>query len=275
MVYVILAVLGLIFGSFASATVWRLHEQAALVGKKGTKTAARKQQLSITKGRSMCAHCGHELAAKDLIPLVSWLWLKGRCRYCHKKIDDSPLTEIVMASLFVISYVLWPLSLSGGYAVAFCLWLVFVVLGVMLAVYDLRWFLLPDKLVLPLTIVAVAYVLTLVYLSGVVSTLIAPVIGAVIIGGLFYALFQGSKGEWIGGGDVKMAPALGLLAGGPLEACLLLFLASLLGTILSLPQFIKGGRSMKMRIPFGPFLLIATFIIGLLGSKIADFLLYR
>ncbi|HUB93125.1 MAG TPA: prepilin peptidase, partial [Verrucomicrobiae bacterium] len=64
-----MAVLGAMFGSFVNALVWRLHEQAALVGKKGKAVLRRRQELSIVKGRSMCPHCEHTLAAKDLIPV--------------------------------------------------------------------------------------------------------------------------------------------------------------------------------------------------------------
>src|SRR5206468_2175714 len=109
MIYVALIALGLIFGSFVNALVWRLHEQEelreqieTLKSKKGSKASLTKLETqlrsrSMLHGRSMCSHCHHELAAKDLVPLFSWLWLRGKCRYCSVKIQDNPWVEITMA----------------------------------------------------------------------------------------------------------------------------------------------------------------------------------
>src|ERR1700712_4728549 len=103
----LLVVLGLIFGSFVNAFVWRLHERESLLQKKRKPTKKQLSELSILHGRSMCVHCHHELAAKDLVPLFSWLWLRGKCRYCHKPIQDSPLIEAVLPVLFIVSYLAW------------------------------------------------------------------------------------------------------------------------------------------------------------------------
>src|SRR3989344_6490262 len=125
MIVAILIVLGLAFGSFVNALVWRLHEQEERAKskeqrrKKGkAKNTAKlsshtsvlsSKDLSILKGRSMCPSCKHGLAAKDLVPVLSWLTLRGKCRYCHKPISiQYPLVELITATLFVISYLLWP-----------------------------------------------------------------------------------------------------------------------------------------------------------------------
>src|SRR4051812_7602742 len=103
MIYAILVVLGLCFGSFVNALVWRIHEQA----EQGSKKKPNKSyidKLSIRKGRSMCPHCRHELKALDLLPVVSWLALRGKCRYCGKPISvQYPLVELLTACLFVTS----------------------------------------------------------------------------------------------------------------------------------------------------------------------------
>jgi leader peptidase (prepilin peptidase)/N-methyltransferase len=78
---IILAWLGLCAGSFVNALVWRLHEQQK--GDKKQKTKAKAANLSIINGRSVCPNCRHQLAWYDLLPVASWLMLKGRCRYCH------------------------------------------------------------------------------------------------------------------------------------------------------------------------------------------------
>jgi len=271
MIIAALAVLGVIFGSFVNAAVWRLHEQSKLAGKRGEAVATRRKELSIAKGRSMCPHCSHTLAAKDLVPILSWLSLGGKCRYCHKPISwQYPLIEVITGVLFALSYATWPYEFHGVGLFQFALWLLFLVAFVALAVYDLRWFLLPDKIVYPLTMLAVLQVTVTAVWFHSFSVVWQPVLGGVIIFGLFWLLFQVSKGAWIGGGDVKLAFALGLLAATPLKAGLVIFFASLLGTIVSLPALAKGKSGFSRHIPFGPYLLAATVIVVLYGEGIVN-----
>ena len=127
------------------------------MAKKKQPTKQQLAKLSILKGRSMCPHCKHELAAKDLVPVLSWLYLRGKCRYCGKPIDDTPLVEAATAALFAISYLGWPGPLDTGLQwLIFAVWLIFVVMFVALAVYDLRWLLLPNRVVYPLILLAIA-----------------------------------------------------------------------------------------------------------------------
>ncbi len=146
MIPLLLILLGLVLGSFVNALVWRLREGRDWVN-----------------DRSECTHCHHKLAPLDLIPVFSWLYLRGKCRYCHKKIDDTPLTELVLPALFIVSYAYWPFALQGIRTFEFALWLVFLVGFLALAVYDLRWFLLPDKLIFPLAGLAGAQVIILLW----------------------------------------------------------------------------------------------------------------
>lgn len=261
---VVLACLGLIFGSFVEATVWRLHERET----KGKKLG---KEYSILTGRSMCPHCHHTLAAKDLIPVFSWLWLRGKCRYCHKAITWQPLViELVTAGLFVWSWLAWPHALHGSGLFALVAWLVFVIAFVALAVYDLRWFKLPNKIVVPLNVLVAIEVVVLALWEHSWTDLWQPAVAMAIIVGLFWALFQFSGGSWLGGGDVKLAFALGLIAGSPLMVILLLFLSSVLGTLSSLPLVLKGKGGMKARVPFGPYLLAAAVIVQLYGHHIVS-----
>src|SRR6266567_3673363 len=144
-IVVLLVVVGLIFGSFVNALVWRLHEQQQLKSKKNVKGRAVKlRELSMWRGRSMCSKCHHPLAAKDLVPVASWLWLRGRCRYCNQKIEDPPIVELAVPVLFVVSYLAWPAGLHSWSLVLFCFWLIFIVGFVALALYDFRWYELPN-----------------------------------------------------------------------------------------------------------------------------------
>jgi leader peptidase (prepilin peptidase)/N-methyltransferase len=264
MIIVLLIGLGLILGSFVNASVWRLHEQEELKAKKQSKASkAYSKAISISKGRSMCPHCKHELAAKDLVPLFSWLWLRGKCRYCKQKIDDNPL--------FVFSYIFWPVTLNGQGLFDFIVWLIFLTAFIALAVYDLRWYILPNKIVYPLIILAVIQVLVDVAVFGApLTVLLQAGMGALCIAGLFYLLFVLSDGNWIGGGDVKLGAVIGILAGSALNALFLIFVSSLLGLVAAIPMMMRGQATRKSQLPFGPFLLAATFITVLFGSRVVD-----
>lgn len=271
MVYLWLIVLGLCFGSFVNALVWRLHEQEELLEKKPKGIGKQLRKLSITRGRSMCTHCGHILAPKDLVPVLSWVWLRGKCRYCHKPINDTPFTEITLPILIAISYWAWPYAANGWDAAEitiFSIWTILLTCFLALAVYDTKWYLLPDKLVLPTTFLSLALVLLLTYSSNDWAVLRNALIGGLALFGLFYAMFAISNERWIGGGDVKLALSLGLLAGSPLAAALLLFIASVLGTLVALPGIIRGTRNAQSMLPFGPFLILATIIVFLWGDSI-------
>ncbi len=276
MIIIAIGLLGLVLGSFVNALVWRLQEQDELKehsSKKGRNQATQLtvEDLSITKGRSMCPECHHTLAAKDLVPLFSWLFLGGKCRYCKTNISwQYPVVEVFTAGLFALAYATWPLAFHGVSLFQFVYCLLFIVFFMALAVYDLRWFLLPDRLVFPLIGLAVVEVLVVALWQQSWAALWQPAAGAAIIFGLFYGLFQVSKGAWIGGGDVKLVLALGLIAASPLRALLVIFFASLLGTLASVPLLAKGKKNLKVHIPFGPYLLLATFIVLLYGTKIVD-----
>lgn len=262
----LLSLLGLCFGSFVEATSWRLHEQS--IGNK--RTVKQTKDLSITTGRSMCSHCRHTLAWYDLLPLLSWLSLAGKCRYCQIPIGwHAPLLELAMAGLFVASYVWWPLTLGNSVLgwVLFAVWLVLLIGLLLLALYDLRWMLLPNRVVYPLQVVAVVFAGLSVRLDGTgfkggVDTLLA--VG--VIAGLFWVLYQLSDGAWIGGGDARLGVILGLIVGSPLKAALVLFVASFAGSIVGVPTLIIGKQGRMTKLPFGPFLIMATYVVFLFGA---------
>ena len=269
-----LFVLGLALGSFVNALVWRVYAQSKKVGKKN-------KDLSILKGRSMCPNCKHTLNSLDLVPVLSWVGLGGKCRYCKKLISPQyPLVELVTAGLFVASYTYWPVALQGTQVAIFALWLVMLVGLMALLVYDLRWQLLPNRIMYPLSVVAGAMaILTIATAYSPLKALINVILAIVVGGGIFYALFQVSKGKWIGGGDVKLGWLLGAVVGTPAKSVLLIFLASVLGTIVSLPLLSTKKLKRTSTIPFGPFLIVGAVIAYLYGAHIIHwyqhtFLLY-
>lgn len=290
MIIVALFIFGVVLGSFVNAFVWRLRivenpnevkfspvkkqsqvkATKKIASKKSEAALARSaRDYSILHGRSMCPSCKHQLAAKDLVPVVSWLSLKGKCRYCHKPISwQYPAVELVTGALFVLSYWQWPFEFARFGWVLFGLWSVFLVFFMALAVYDTHWYELPDRVVLPLVGLAVVFVIIRAILLKDFGSVWDSVFAASIIFGLFWVLFQVSAGQWIGGGDVKLAIVLGLLAGKPLNALLLIFLASLIGTLVSLPPLLVKGRGVKTLVPFGPFLIAATILVVLWGTQV-------
>lgn len=266
-----LAILGVCIGSFINALVYRLHWQET-----NPKAAKKqKQAYSIKSGRSICPNCRHRLAAKDLIPIFSWLALRGRCRYCHKPISwQYPLVEFMTAVLFITSYVFWPQSLdSPENIINFAVWLACLAGFVALIVYDIRYLILPNKIIFPLLGLSALGVLFESAITSNLEPITSAALGAAIGGGLFYLLFQVSKGAWIGGGDVKLGFLLGILVGGPLSALLMLFIASFLGTVYSLPLILTKKVKPKAKIPFGPFLIVAAIVVQLFGTDITDWYL--
>lgn len=249
-----LGILGLCMGSFASALVWRLHAKRNFITE-----------------RSECEHCGHVLAWYDLLPIVSWLLLKGTCRYCHKKLSiEYPLTEFLTGCLFVLLYTAWPNQLAGWEYVRVGLWLVIATGFVVLTLFDMKWMLLPNKIVLPMLTFALAERAAYALLYNDVNVVRETVLGIVFGGGIFWLLFEVSRGKWIGGGDVKLGFLVGALVGGPLSALLVLFIASWLGASYGLVMM--GARKLRRtsHIPFGPFLMSAAVIVFLYGRQLID-----
>lgn len=266
MILAIVVVLGLCLGSFANAVIWRLHEQAK---PKNKKQRTKNRDLSIMRGRSMCSHCYHKLAWYDLLPVVSWLSVGGHCRYCHKKIEDSPLVELATALLFALSYIYWPQGWGLANDILFGLWLAIVAGFVILLVYDLRWMILPNRVVFPLQALAAVYVaVEILTVHNPAQTLVTVLWGLALSAGLFYAIFQVSKGAWIGGGDVKLAVVLGALIGGPLNAILMLFLASFVGSLVGVPMLLRNKTDEPTKLPFAPFLIIATIMVFLFSASV-------
>lgn len=284
MIYLLLLLLGLTLGSFVNALVWRLHQQSVVFSSQSSrKKEAAKQRtkshglkakdLSILRGRSMCVHCRHTLAWYDLVPVLSWVFLRGTCRYCKQPISmQYPLVELGTALTVVASYLWWPLTLvSAGEWLVFAFWVGIVTLLVALTVYDLRWMLLPNKLMYPLGGLAVLFVLTysLVHQTAVLTD---SLLGAVLVGGFFYVLYQVSGGAWIGGGDVRYGFIMGVLLGWQ-KAILAVALASYIGTVIVLVLVIMHKYKKKMRIPFGPLLALGTWLSFLFGAQLIDWYL--
>lgn len=268
--------LGAVFGSFAGAQVWRLRarqleQDKAEGGPYSASEYKRLTRLLAKKGmddRSVCLHCGHKLAWSDLIPIASWIGLKGKCRYCGKKIGYFELMiELVAAGLFVASYLLWPFGFATiATGALFVVWLVAIVLLVILGAYDLKWHLLPDVINFGF-IAVVALYLALSYAFGVAQFDIVALLGSLgALAGLYGVLYLVSGGRWIGFGDVKLSIGLALLLTDWKLAFFALFMANLIGCIIVLPLMVAKKLNAKSRIAFGPMLIAGTLIAFWFGA---------
>ncbi|HEX4774670.1 MAG TPA: prepilin peptidase [Candidatus Saccharimonadales bacterium] len=262
-----LFLLGLSMGSFVNALVWRLYENSK-------KQNVKSKKLSIVSGRSVCPNCRHTLAWYDLIPLVSWLSLRGRCRYCQKPISAQyPAVELLGGLVFAGSYLFWPNTVHlNGQWLLLGMWLTAAVGLLALAVYDTRWMLLPNRILYPALLAAVAgrtaYIIA--YQPHKAHALALWLGSVAVASGIFWLLYVTSKGKWIGFGDVRLGLVTGTLLADPYKSLLMIFLASLIGSLSAAPALAKGQRTIASRLPFGPFLIIATAICVVFGQPLID-----
>jgi leader peptidase (prepilin peptidase)/N-methyltransferase len=218
---------GLILGSFTSVVVERL-------GRRG----------GIVAGRSECVRCGHILGWYDLIPLASFLLLRGKCRYCKGTISWLyPVIETAMAG--ALAFYIYVNGFAGGLSL---LEMGIIVGLVMLFFFDFRHHLLPDELVVPTAVLAVVRIA--VY--GVPEPVQAGM-GALLFMLLFGILHVASNGRWMGFGDVGLGAVLGLILGWPASLFVLVF-AVWVGALVGVMLMFAGRAHMKSALPFGSFL---------------------
>lgn len=279
---VILGIFGLLFGSFAGASVWRLRARQLVADKKAGDEEVDEVELKrlqpLTKAtfrtdRSRCLHCGHTLAGYDLLPLVSWLSTGGKCRYCHARIGYfEPLIELAVAVFFIGSFLLWPVSLTGAFSVIqFGVWLAAGIGLAILYAYDQKWFLLPDSIMFSVIGLAAVYAAMSIWqATDHVAALFSLAGAVVLLSGLYLVLYVVSKGRWVGFGDIKLGLALALLLGRWELAFIALFAANAIGTLAVLPGLLRRTLSRTARVPFGPFLILGMLVAFLAGPAIAS-----
>jgi leader peptidase (prepilin peptidase) / N-methyltransferase len=219
----------------------------------------------------MCVNCKHTLAWYDLIPVVSWIFLIGRCRYCKKLISiQYPLVELLMAVLLVVSFIFWPYELTGGLSyILFGIWAVMLTILFSLAVYDVKWMILPTQLVY----IALGLSITFTGVNAIFrqdwGVLISGLVGSLGLGGLFWLIYKISKGTWIGGGDVRFGFVMGMLIGWQ-KAIFGLTAAAYIGLAVIISLAVIGKYHRRMRLPFGPMLITGTYVSLLWGQYAVD-----
>lgn len=255
-----LAWFGAAAGSFVGAVTWRL-----------------KTGRDFVMDRSECERCHHKLGIADLIPVVSWIILRGKCRYCHKSIGWYALAlELGVAMTFVASYAFWPTELTTWQAQAsLAIWYVYIVALAALVASDLRWMILPDVIVFPLIalgLVDAGLRYSLTNNPTVAGYVWQVVTGAAALGGIYALLYFITKGRGVGFGDVKLGVFIGVVLGWQL-ALLVLMLANIVGFVCVLPGLLRGKMGRKTEVPFGQFLILGFIVAGLFGAAILDWYL--
>lgn len=236
-------IIGLIVGSFLNCLIWRLYKDEPL------------------SGRSYCPHCRNSIAWYDNIPVLSFMFLLGRCRHCQKKISwQYPAVEIVTALLFYLSF----LGLSGSEQFSLELartWLLIITL-VVVFVYDSRWQLVPMNFVWPMT--AIIFILNVLLDLSLVNLVVSGALTA----GFFWLQYVVTKKRGLGEGDIWLGLLLGISFANFPEIFLALFLAYLSGSAIGLSLMIIKGKGRKTKIALGPFLAFGAIITLIWGDSL-------
>lgn len=241
---IFLFLFGLVFGSFYNVVGLRVP-----------------QKESIVQPPSHCTKCQRQLTALDLVPVLSYLFLGGKCRSCGNKIAwIYPVMELLTGLLFAFAY--RQLSWSIEFIVA----LFFISLLVIIVVSDIAYMLIPDKVLL--------FFLPFLVIGRVLSPL-TPwwdcAVGAVVGFGILYSIAVISNGG-MGGGDIKLFFLIGLVLG-TMHTLLTLFVAAVIGMIVGLVVLTKNKQGRKTPIPFGPSIALAAIIVYFYGDSLINWYL--
>lgn len=235
--YLAVAAVGLLFGSFTNVIIARIPHGE-----------------SVVTPSSHCPRCGHRLGVLDLVPVLSWLFLKGKCRYCQEAISIRyPAVELLTAALFMGVFLRWGIS---AYTLAG--WALTVIL-VSSAFIDLDEGIIPDVITIP------GVVLGLV-VSFVTIGFFPALWGALAFGGVLFLAAVVSNGG-MGGGDIKLAAVIGAFTGLP-GAAVTLLLSSFMGAVFGITLMLMGRAGRKTPVKFGPFLAVAAYTAYLFSNEI-------
>ena len=254
MVIGLIFLLGLAIGSFLNVVILRLKAGQSLLG------------------RSKCPACQKTLSWFELIPLVSFFWQKGRCRSCQAPISwQYPVVEFSTGLLFVLGFVIWRKSLAASQlGLEDFIWLlrdfVFMNFLFIIMVYDLKYFLILDKISIPALLVALIFNLFLI------DDFSSLMIGLAVGGVFFFLQYWFSRGRWLGGGDVRLGLVMGAMLGWP-GILTALFIAYVSGSLVALPLVVSGKKSWSAQMPLAAFLAPATLATLWFGQTMLDWYL--
>lgn len=259
--------LGAVIGSFLNVLIYRTLDEEPV-----------KLRESWVTGRSRCDHCKKQISWYDNVPLVSFLILRGRCRHCHQPITTTHLVvELLVGALLVWWFwggsLFFQLTQQPLQILQPLFWLFVGILLVVIALADLRYWIIPDWAVWLLSVITIAYRLVLVSIGVMRPVDLAATIIATVGGVLFFAsLWLITKKRGIGLGDVKLMLPLGLLVGWP-NILVTIFLAFLMGSVVGVGLILGKKRTLHQAVPFGPFLVVASCVSLVSGDYIVQWYL--
>jgi leader peptidase (prepilin peptidase)/N-methyltransferase len=253
--------MGAAIGSFLNVVIYRtLHRESWIIG------------------RSHCEYCQKQIKWYDNIPLLSYLLLKARCRFCKKPIGlTHPVVEFLVGSLFVWWYLFgtffFTLTQRPFEVLQPAFWLTVGIILIAILVADYLHYIIPDEFVVLLTVITVVYRLSLVgfgimQFPDLMMTLFGLILSVLFIGSLWFF----TKGKGMGFGDVKLMVPLSLLVGWP-GVLVSLFLSFLIGGLTGSILLLSKKKKIGQVIPFGPFLIVGTFISLIWGDQILSWYL--
>lgn len=263
----------LMIGSFLNVVIHRLpimlerEWQAEYLSYFNPETQLQQEErYNLMVPRSACPHCGHAITAMENIPLLSWLWLKGRCRECQAPISARyPLVELLTALLSLVAAATFP----PGWGLLAALLLTWVLVA--LTFIDLDKMLLPDQLTLPLLWGGLLFNLAGGFVP-LADAVIGAMVGYLVLWSLYWAFKLLTGKEGMGYGDFKLLAALGAWLGWQALPIVLL-LSSLVGAIIGISLILLRNHHQNKPIPFGPYLAIAGWIALLWGDTITHWYL--
>ena len=264
-----IGILGLLVGSFLNVVVYRLpimlqkawrQECLAFLEQEDSQPTT-SEVFNLSQPRSRCPSCGHPISALDNIPVISYLFLRGRCKSCKTPISIRyPSVELTTALLSIIISVQLGPSIQTGVALLFT-WAL-----ICLTLIDFDTQLLPDSITLPLLWFALFVSLFNVFVTP-ETALIGALVGYLTLWSVFWLFKLATGKEGMGYGDFKLLAAIGALLGWEMLPQVIM-LSAFVGATVGLLLIAVKGRDKNTPIPFGPYLSVAAFIALIWGEKI-------
>ena len=243
-IYSIVFIMGIFIGSFLNVCIYRIP-----------------YNQSIVAPGSHCYNCSTPLKPFDLIPIISYVFLRGKCRYCGSHISIRyPMVELLTGIIFLLLFYKYSFSIMYYFLIA----LVCILLCIAFIDYD--HLIIPDELILFGFVLGLMYKLVLYFFNLQYIKPIYSLLGILVGGGLFLLIAIISKGG-MGGGDIKLMGMLGFWFGWK-DILLISLLSFIIGSLVSIFLLLMKFKNRKDAIPFGPFIIISTFIVLFFSEQI-------
>ena len=252
--FIFVLVLGALWGSFANVCIYRLPLEKGVVS-----------------GRSFCPKCNKLITWKDNIPIISFLFLKGRCRNCNKKISSQYLlVEAMSVLLFLIIYILYGLSITT------LLLLILSISFLIIFFIDFKHYIIPN--VLTFSMMSLGFIKSFLptlhpMFPNYINSLIGGIFGYGIIWSIIFFYKQIRKKEGMGLGDAKLLSAIGFWFGW-FSIPFVIFLSSIIALLSVAPSLINKSKKFSSQIPFGPYIILGTLIYLIFESNIRSIIFY-